>query len=53
MPSETPLLKIRGRKRKQKPSPQASKVGVSARKNLVTWDKDYAQQLLEKIVKQK
>jgi len=37
----------------ERQAPQASKVGVSARKNLVTWDKDYAQQLLEKIVKQK
>lgn len=28
-----------------------AKTEVSARKNLVTWDKDYAQQLLSKIVK--
>jgi hypothetical protein len=32
---------------------QSTKTEVSARKNLVTWDKDYAQQLLGKIVKQK
>jgi protein-tyrosine-phosphatase len=31
---------------------QSTKTEVSARKNLVTWDKDYAQQLLGKIVKQ-
>jgi hypothetical protein len=30
-----------------------TKTEVSARKNLVTWDKDYAQQVLGKIVKQK
>jgi len=29
----------------------ASKVEVSAKKNLVTWDKDYAQKLLDRIVK--
>jgi len=29
-----------------------TKTEVSARKNLVTWDKDYAQQVLNKIVKQ-
>ena len=29
-----------------------TKAEVSARKNLVTWDKDYAQQLLGEIVKQ-
>jgi len=28
-----------------------TKTEVSARKNLVTWDKDYAQQILSKIVK--
>ena len=32
---------------------QTTKTEVSARKNLVTWDKDYAQQVLSKIVKQK
>ena len=37
-----------------KPKPEGmSDVDWTARKNLVTWDKDYAQQLLEKIVKQK
>jgi peroxiredoxin family protein len=34
-------------------TPQTTKTEVSARKNLVTWDKDYAEQLLGKIVKQK
>jgi len=37
----------------ERQSPQTTKVEVSARRNLVTWDKDYAQQLLGKIVKQK
>jgi protein-tyrosine-phosphatase len=32
---------------------KSTKTEVSARKNLVTWDKDYAQQLLGKIVEQK
>ena len=32
---------------------QTTKTEVSARKNLVTWDKDYAQQVLGKIVQQK
>jgi hypothetical protein len=32
---------------------QNSKVDVSARKNLAVWDKDYAQQLLGKIVAMK
>jgi len=32
---------------------KTTKTEVSARKNLVTWDKDYAQQILGKIVKQK
>src|SRR6267143_568081 len=31
----------------------ATKTEVSARKNVAVWDKDYAQQLLGKIVKQK
>ena len=31
---------------------KSTKTEVSARKNLVTWDKDYAQQLLGEIVKQ-
>jgi peroxiredoxin family protein len=34
-------------------TPTTTKTEVSARKNLVTWDKDYAEQLLGKIVKQK
>jgi hypothetical protein len=37
----------------QRQGPQASKAEVTARKNLVSWDKDYAQQLLQKIVSQK
>jgi peroxiredoxin family protein len=37
----------------ERQNPQTTKVEVSARRNLVTWDKDYAQQLLGKIVKQK
>jgi hypothetical protein len=37
----------------QREGPKTSKVEVTARKNLVTWDKDYAQQLLQKIVSQK
>jgi len=32
---------------------KSTKTEISARKNLVTWDKDYAQQLLSKIVQQK
>lgn len=32
---------------------QATKVDVSARKNVAVWDKDYAQKLLGKIVAQK
>ena len=32
---------------------KTTKTEVSARKNLVTWDKDYAQQILGKIVQQK
>jgi hypothetical protein len=32
---------------------QTTKTEVSARKNIAVWDKDYAQQLLGKIVKQK
>jgi hypothetical protein len=32
---------------------QATKAEVSARKNIAVWDKDYAQALLGKIVKQK
>jgi protein-tyrosine-phosphatase len=32
---------------------KTTKTEVTARKNLVTWDKDYAQQVLGKIVKQK
>jgi hypothetical protein len=34
-------------------SAQTTKVEVSARKNIAVWDKDYAQELLNKIVKQK
>lgn len=34
-------------------SAQATKTEVSARKNIAVWDKDYAQQLLGKIVNQK
>jgi len=37
----------------QRQDAQTSKVEVTARKNLVSWDKDYAQQLLNKIVQQK
>lgn len=32
---------------------QTTKVEVAARKNIAVWDKDYAQELLNKIVKQK
>jgi len=32
---------------------QTTKTEVSARKNIAVWDKDYAQELLGKIVKQK
>jgi len=32
---------------------QTTKTEVSARKKIAVWDKDYAQQLLGKIVKQK
>ncbi len=32
--------------------PKTTKTEVSARKNLVTWDKDYAQKILGKIVQQ-
>jgi Protein of unknown function (DUF3568) len=34
-------------------SAQTTKVEVAARKNIAVWDKDYAQELLNKIVKQK
>jgi hypothetical protein len=34
----------------ERQSPTTTKVEVSARKNLAEWDKDYAQQLLSKIV---
>jgi hypothetical protein len=37
----------------ERQDPKSTKTEVSARKNLVTWDKDYAQQLLSKIVEQK
>jgi hypothetical protein len=32
---------------------QTTKTEVTARKNIAVWDKDYAQQLMNKIVKQK
>jgi hypothetical protein len=34
----------------ERQDPKTSKVEVTARKNLAEWDKDYAQQLLSKIV---
>jgi len=37
----------------ERQGPQTTKTEVSARKNIAVWDKDYAQQLLGKIVKQK
>jgi hypothetical protein len=37
----------------ERQGPETTKVEVSARKSLVTWDKGYAQQLLAKIVQQK
>ena len=37
----------------QQQSAETTKTEVSARKNIAVWDKDYAQQLLGKIVKQK
>jgi len=37
----------------QQQGAETTKTEVSARKNIAVWDKDYAQQLLGKIVKQK
>ena len=37
----------------ERQGPSTTKTEVSARKNLVSWDKDYAQQLLARIVSQK
>jgi peroxiredoxin family protein len=37
----------------ERQGPNTTKTEVSARKNLVSWDKDYAQQLLARIVSQK
>ena len=37
----------------ERQGPTATKTEVSARKNIAVWDKDYAQQLLNKMVSQK